>query len=369
VPTREYIYSGSALLAKIESGATTYYHADQLSVRLMTDTSGNVIGQQGHYPFGEQWYAQNTATNWMFTTYERDSESGNDYAMARYNINRLGRFASPDLLAGSRSDPQSLNRYAYVRDDPVNAIDPTGARLNAVCGFADGCGGGAGIRMDEGCGGPFSLACDGGGSEFTVDGVPVGAQTAGWLLRTGAGVECPSDVCAGFQDGQYVQFTCEGDACGYLTQQQQYAAYECGGSFCSAQQHAQWQREQDAEWAYHLFMKALKRQHLDPNKPYTVKSWHKGLTQNIQISLAKLNVHLLPWLSIPDPLPNHDGPSYIGLSPVDTPHYVNGPDGLEYHEDAFGFYVPFHWLDTIGGLIGGAYDQHTFTCQAAEGCQ
>jgi hypothetical protein len=32
-PTREYIYSGGALLGKIESGATTYYHADQLPIR------------------------------------------------------------------------------------------------------------------------------------------------------------------------------------------------------------------------------------------------------------------------------------------------------------------------------------------------
>jgi RHS repeat-associated protein len=44
-------------------------------------------------------YAQNTTTKFQFTTYERDSESGNDYAMARYDINRLGRFASPDPLS------------------------------------------------------------------------------------------------------------------------------------------------------------------------------------------------------------------------------------------------------------------------------
>src|SRR5262249_50653920 len=47
-PTREYIYSGSTLLAKIESGATQYYHSDHLSARLMTDSSGTKIGEQGH---------------------------------------------------------------------------------------------------------------------------------------------------------------------------------------------------------------------------------------------------------------------------------------------------------------------------------
>jgi RHS repeat-associated protein len=125
-PTREYIYSVGALLAKIEAGATQYYHADHLSARVMTDSSGNKIGEQGHFPYGETWYATNTTTKWEFTSYERDSESGNDYAMARYHVNRLGRFSSLDLLAGSIGDPQSLSKFAYVLNDPVNHVDPSG---------------------------------------------------------------------------------------------------------------------------------------------------------------------------------------------------------------------------------------------------
>lgn len=125
-PTREYIYSGSALVAKIEGGNTVYYHPDQLSVRATTNSSGTVTGQQGHYPFGESWYASSTTTKWQFTSYERDGESGNDYAMARYDVNRLGRFSSPDPVGGAIADPQSLNRYAYVENDPANSADPTG---------------------------------------------------------------------------------------------------------------------------------------------------------------------------------------------------------------------------------------------------
>jgi RHS repeat-associated protein len=125
-PTREYIYSGGALLAKVESSATQYYHSDHLSTRLMTDSSGTKIGEQGHYPFGESWYASGTTTKWEFTSYERDSESGNDFAMARYHVNRLGRFSSPDLHSGSVADPQSLNKYGYVLDDPANLVDPLG---------------------------------------------------------------------------------------------------------------------------------------------------------------------------------------------------------------------------------------------------
>ena len=124
-PSREYIYAGAALLARIDSSATKYYHQDQLSNRLVTDSSGNTITQMGTFPFGESWYnASNDKL--LFTTYERDSESGNDYAQARYNVSGLGRFSSPDPIAGSTSDPQSLNRYSYVRNMPVMLTDPFG---------------------------------------------------------------------------------------------------------------------------------------------------------------------------------------------------------------------------------------------------
>ena len=132
-PTREYIYLGSTLLSTIDSTGTKYQLADHLSPRVTTDSSGNVVGQQGHFPYGEQWYAANTVSKWQFTSYERDAESGNDYARARYHINRLGRFASPDPMSGNASDPQSLNRYSYARNMPIDLTDPTGAD---VCGDA-----------------------------------------------------------------------------------------------------------------------------------------------------------------------------------------------------------------------------------------
>jgi RHS repeat-associated protein len=129
-PSREYVYSGSALLAKIDPTGTKYYHQDQLSDRLVTDSSGNLVAQVGHFPFGESWYnASNDKL--IFTTYERDSESGNDYALARNYVNRVGRFSSPDSMSGSIGDPQSLNRYSYVTDDPIDLSDPEGLCPNA----------------------------------------------------------------------------------------------------------------------------------------------------------------------------------------------------------------------------------------------
>jgi RHS repeat-associated protein len=64
-----------------------------------------------------------------FTGYERDGATRLDYANARmYNSGR-GRFMQPDpagLNSSNARNPESLNRYSYVQNDPVNSIDPTG---------------------------------------------------------------------------------------------------------------------------------------------------------------------------------------------------------------------------------------------------
>jgi RHS repeat-associated protein len=124
-PTREYIYAGAKLLAKIDTSGTKYYHQDHLSNRLVTDASGTTVTQMGHFPFGESWYNV-TKDKLTFTSYERDAESGNDYAKARFYISRLARFSSPDPVSGNPANPQLWNRYAYVGNDPINLTDPEG---------------------------------------------------------------------------------------------------------------------------------------------------------------------------------------------------------------------------------------------------
>ena len=94
-PSREYIHGASGLLAMISGGATTYYHQDHLSVRLTTDANGNILTQQGHFPFGEPWYQSGANNKFVFTSYQRDSESGLDYALARYYDSRTGTFSPP----------------------------------------------------------------------------------------------------------------------------------------------------------------------------------------------------------------------------------------------------------------------------------
>ncbi len=65
---------------------------------------------------------------------ERDDTSGLDHTWWRKYENRSGRWTSPDPYLGSMTigDPQSFNRFAYVRNDPVNLVDPSGLTASGV---------------------------------------------------------------------------------------------------------------------------------------------------------------------------------------------------------------------------------------------
>ncbi|MEN6631779.1 MAG: RHS repeat-associated core domain-containing protein, partial [Candidatus Polarisedimenticolia bacterium] len=60
--------------------------------------------------------------------HERDAETGLDYMPARYHASSAGAFLTVDPLDASAKaeDPLSWNRYAYVRGNPLNRVDPTG---------------------------------------------------------------------------------------------------------------------------------------------------------------------------------------------------------------------------------------------------
>jgi RHS repeat-associated protein len=64
---------------------------------------------------------------------ERDAESGNDYFGARYYASSMGRFLSPDWSAkiapvpyAKLDNPQSLNLYSYMLNNPLRGVDPDG---------------------------------------------------------------------------------------------------------------------------------------------------------------------------------------------------------------------------------------------------
>ena len=110
--------------------------------RMVVDRSGSLAGVRRHdyLPFGEeigagiggrtttQGYGASDNIRQKFTGYERDGETGLDFAQARYYSNAQGRFSSvdPALSSGNTGNPQTWNRYAYVLNNPPNLKDPLG---------------------------------------------------------------------------------------------------------------------------------------------------------------------------------------------------------------------------------------------------
>jgi RHS repeat-associated protein len=96
----------------------------------MTNASGTPCFKVDYLPYGLEntpsGFTDSCSTSYKFTGYERDTETGLDYAFARYYNQRLARFMSGDPLGGDTGDPQSLNRYAYVGNNPINFVDPAG---------------------------------------------------------------------------------------------------------------------------------------------------------------------------------------------------------------------------------------------------
>jgi RHS repeat-associated protein len=111
-----------------------HYVLDHLgNVRAMYGTNG-AWDVSDFYPFGgERVVIANSNNRYKFTGKERDSESGLDNFEARYDSSSLGRFMSADPLGGHLENPQSLNKYAYALNNPINLTDPTGLDSYLTC--------------------------------------------------------------------------------------------------------------------------------------------------------------------------------------------------------------------------------------------
>jgi RHS repeat-associated protein len=112
-------------------GQFYWRHENHLgSVHKLTNSAGTVVYRAEHDPHGNVLLetGSTTLTANKFTSYERDNSTGLDYANARMYSGSLGRFTKPDPAGLSAADarPQSLNRYSYASNDPVNLSDPSG---------------------------------------------------------------------------------------------------------------------------------------------------------------------------------------------------------------------------------------------------
>jgi len=130
----KYYYFGKQRVAMRTNTGVLYLHSDHLgSTSITTNSAGACTSAQWYYAYGNVRTPAPTTpcsgalpTDYTFTGQRRDASAGLMYYGARYYDPTLGRFVSADTLVPSAGNPQSLNRYAYVLNNPVKYADPTG---------------------------------------------------------------------------------------------------------------------------------------------------------------------------------------------------------------------------------------------------
>jgi RHS repeat-associated protein len=135
----QYVFFGGARVARrdVSPSAVHYYFSDQVGSHSVVENATGTVSEQDidYYPYGgqENDYSPNVTQHYKFNGKERDTESGLDNFGARFDASNLGRFMTPDWAAkpiavpyANFGNPQSLNLYAYVENNPATLGDPDG---------------------------------------------------------------------------------------------------------------------------------------------------------------------------------------------------------------------------------------------------
>jgi RHS repeat-associated protein len=123
------VFAGSLRIASKEpDGALRYYHQDHLgSSHVVTNEAGQVLERTDHRPFGAIHQDTGTAAVAHHFTGQRQGELRGLIAFpGRVYDPVLGRFLQADPFIQDPTDPQTFNRYSYVRNNPLNLVDPSG---------------------------------------------------------------------------------------------------------------------------------------------------------------------------------------------------------------------------------------------------
>jgi RHS repeat-associated protein len=134
-----YYYAGAQLIAmRVLTGTTGnalyYLHGDHLgSTSLVTNASGAVLGRQSYTPYGSVRSGGGLPTDIGFTGQRAESGLGSlMHFNARMYSPYLNRWLQPDTIVPAPLNPQSLNRYSYVRNNPLRYTDPSG-HCEVIC--------------------------------------------------------------------------------------------------------------------------------------------------------------------------------------------------------------------------------------------
>jgi RHS repeat-associated protein len=119
----KYIKMGNEIIASKKGSSRFFYHNDHLGgVNIISDINAGQVQLNEYDPWGKVSRSEtvsNPEPTHRFTGQEFDSESGIHYYGGRYYDQNIARFISPDPFVQDPDDPQNLNRYAYVLNQPA----------------------------------------------------------------------------------------------------------------------------------------------------------------------------------------------------------------------------------------------------------
>jgi len=297
---------------------TRFFHVNALgSVGMATKETGAYEYETLHYPWGQTW-VNGWAWDARFASLPiYDYDLNLDVTLFRLYAPIQGRWISPDPVGGDITNPQSLNRYAYVLNNPTTLIDPLGLQGGDwVPHFQD-------------------VVTRSGGSCY-VDQINTPCIVASGLLSMGAASVCTTAIqCAGYNPvtfsgtlyGNYVHMT-----------------------FANWDAYSAWRTDLASDpknQIYDAFWHLLENQGGNPNEVYEVQVYWWGLIPNVS-GLGLLNTARAARGAVSDPYKGtHPGGSFISLwPPVDTSHCASTIRGAECHNDAFSpiWLLPLHGL-------------------------
>jgi len=141
--TVTYYPAGGAMRINIVGGSNTLYYIlkDHLgSASVITDANGVTVGETRYYPYGETRLTTGTIfTDKLFTGQREMAGLGIYHYGARFYSSKLGRFLSADTITPDPFNSQDLNRFSYVRNNPLRYTDPTGHMMTVDDGGGGGC--------------------------------------------------------------------------------------------------------------------------------------------------------------------------------------------------------------------------------------
>ena len=130
----QYYWGTKHVAYYLAGGAVNFQHQDWTgSEQIRTNSAGIAEETNIYLPFGDDLTTTGgTDTDaYHFAQIDHDYETDTEHAQFRQYSSAQGRFLSPDPYGGSYdpSNPQSFNRYAYVMNNPLSNVDPSGLMM------------------------------------------------------------------------------------------------------------------------------------------------------------------------------------------------------------------------------------------------